>query len=176
MALGGPTTRTWGLYLNNAPAIVAESCVSMELRAEYVVADFQIESGAFNSYDKVWRPNIIRMRLAQGESDQARQTFLDSLEAIITDTQLYDAVTPEKTYTGVNVTRYEYRRTASEGTSLIVAELILTQILTGVTPQYSNVRTPSAADPVSTGTVQTQGLSSQQQSAVNASPDLNPFL
>ena len=167
--------RPWGLYINNQPAIVAESCVSVELGQDYTLSQYVLENGAFESYDKVWMPYTIRMRLSQGQNDLDRQAFLDSLESLAGDTNIYQAVTPEKVYPSVNVSHYDYRRGARNGVSLIVAELWLTQILQNVTPQYLNVRSPTVAAPVSGGNVQTTAATSQQQSSVSASPDL-PWL
>ncbi len=168
--------KQWGLYLNNQPAIVAESVVSFEIRQDYRIVEYPNESGAFESYDKVWIPYIIHLKLAQGQSDLDRQTFLDSLESLADDTNLYDAVTPEKTYTNVNVQHYDYRRQSDNGVSLIVADLWLEQIIADVSPQFTSVKVPSAANPVSGGTVQTQAATTKQQSAVQASPDLTtPF-
>lgn len=167
--------RTWGLYINNKPAIVAESCVSVELGQDYTLSQYVLENGAFESYDKVWIPYTIRMRLAQGQSDKDRTAFLNSLESLAGDTNIYQAVTPEKTYPSVNVSHYSYRREASNGVSLIVAELWLTQIMQNVTPQYLNVRSPAVAAPVSGGNVQTAAVTNQQEMSVQSSPDLtNP--
>lgn len=171
--------RLWGLYLNGAPAIVAESVVSFEIRQDYRIAEYPLEApiaggvgSPFASYDKVWIPYIIHLRLAQGQSDIDRQTFLNAIEALADDTNIYDAVTPEKTYTGVNVQHYDYRRESDRGVSLIVADLWLQQVLANVAPQFASVAAPAAADPVSGGTAQTQPATSQQQTAVKASPDL----
>ena len=165
----------WGLYLNGQPAIVAESCVSFEMRQDYVIANYPLESGAFESYDKVWTPFIIRMRLTSPPGADARATFLAALETIAETTVLYDAVTPDLIYTDVNVAHKGYSRSADSGVSLIIAELWLQQILEDVSPQYTNVASPSAAAPTSSGSVQTQAPTPAQQTAVKASPDLtNP--
>lgn len=167
----------WGLYLSDdvTPAIVAESVVTFEMRQDYVVANYPLESGAFESYDKVWTPFVIRMRLTSQPGAQARATFLADLEAIAENTILYDAVTPDIVYTSVNVVHKEYRRTAENGVSLIVAELWLQQIMENVSPQYTNVASPAAAAPVNGGTAQTQPATTANAAAVKAAPDLtNP--
>ena len=154
---------------------MAESCVSVEVRQDYVVANYPLESGAFESYDKVWTPFVIRMRLTSPPGAFGRAAFLAAIDAIVEDTTIYSAYTPEYAYPSVNVMHKGYTRSAESGASLIIAELWLQQILQNVTPQYTNVGSPSAAAPVSSGTAQPQQPTPAQNSAVKASPDLtNP--
>lgn len=172
IGLGGPSARKWGLYLNGVPALLADSCISTAFRQDYTVSDAPQEPNAFQSYDKVQVPFDARIRMAQGGSDLDRQLFFVTLIAIAGSYDLYSVVTPEISYTNMNITHYEYERKSQNGVSLIVAELWLTQIRQTASATYSNVKSPAAANPVNTGTQQTVPLTSAQTTAVEASPDL----
>src|SRR5215831_11227345 len=58
------TPAPWGIYLGGAPIIVANSTISFEFRKEWLLLDYPVERGAFESYNKVWTPFVCRMRFA----------------------------------------------------------------------------------------------------------------
>lgn len=178
-----PPPRQWGIYNTDGTiALVAESCVSVEIQKEYYVPNYYLESDSagapsgFMSYDKVEEPGIDRVVLAQGVNDASRRTFLNALDAILASMLLYDVVTPEKSYLNRNVTRYSLKRSSRNGVSLIVAELVLTEIMLINSAQFSNTQTPSGAGTVTLGQPQVTAPTTAQQTAVNNSPDLtDPF-
>jgi hypothetical protein len=92
------------------PVVKPDSFLEFGYRIEYSVSDYPVQDGAFNSYDKVANPFEAFVRMSKGGSKQERKAFLDSIEAIQGTLDRYDILTPEKTYIGVNVLRYELAR------------------------------------------------------------------
>ena len=157
----------WGIFLNGAVVITAESVVGMEQRVEYTVSDYPIEGGVFESYDKVLVPFLAKVRFASGSSVEAREALLNSINAAVGTLSLYDVVTPEFTYSGCTISHYDYRREAEKGVGLIVIDVWLTQVIvqnsTGLSA--SQVQNPASADSSQGGLV---------QPTTNVAPDALP--
>lgn len=175
----------WGIFLDGAPTVDANSVISFEYRKDFTISDYPVEQGGFESYDKVQLPGICKVRYAQGGSVADRQAFLASIEAIDNDTNLYDVVTPEVTYISFNIHHVDYRRTANQGMGLITVDVWLTEIRiannfglgigtfaslfggstgTGSNPTLnaSQVQNPSAADQFNSGIQQPGNPTSSQ--------------
>lgn len=112
-ALSGAAPPLWGIFLDGFPVVLADNVVSLEFKQDFRVANYPVEKGAFSSYNKVQMPFEVRIRFSTGGSASDREAFIDSIAAVISDTNLYDVVTPEVTYFGVNLTHQDYRRVAS---------------------------------------------------------------
>jgi len=172
----------WGIYKTNppntkdasgietvtivakrTPVVVPDSFGEFAYRNEWAVSDFPVQEGAFANYDKVSQPFEIMVRLYKGGTKEARKKFLDSIEAIAGTLDLYDIVTPEKSYVGVNVMRYEVTRRGARGAYFLSeVDLYFREIRT-VTAAYTstavttqNAQNPSAQSVTNTGSVQAQ--------------------
>jgi hypothetical protein len=172
----------WGIYLNGAPVIQPASFVSsiassvapliaplanalglsfpifasfidFEFKQDWPIADYQVEQGGFQSYDKVQLPFDIPIRIASGGTASERQQFIDACDAIANSLSLFDIVTPEGAYSSCSVTHMEFRRTAENGVSLIVVELFFKEIRVTSTATYQNTQTPVVAGPQALGNV-----------------------
>src|SRR5271170_2127291 len=76
----------WGIFSGGAPVVIAESCISVEYRQEYLVSNYPLEMGAFAAYNKVQVPFDVRVRLSAGSTFAARTGLLESIAAIAGDT------------------------------------------------------------------------------------------
>lgn len=161
-------TDKWGVYLNGLPVIVADSVLGFEFKASWRIADFPMEGGAFQSYNKIATPYDVRVKLARGGSDDDRQAFLSALEQATASLDLYDVVTPEKIYLSASIADYDYRRTSTEGAKLIVADVHLLEVRSTARADFSNTTAPSGASPVNAGIVQPQTPTPAQAAAVKA--------
>ena len=158
----------WGLFLGGAPVIVAESVVGLEFRKESLIADYPVEQGAFASYNKVKAPFDVRLRFASGKDPAARAALIASIDAIADDLNLYDAVTPEKVYTNVNVAHHDYHRAARNGVGLLVADVWCLQIQVVAAAAMANTAQPSGAATVNGGPQQAIDASPAHVAALNA--------
>lgn len=140
---GAPPTIQWGVFLNGANVIEAESTLRMEFKSDYAISDYPIEQGAFRTYNKVQVPAEARLVMASGESDAAREALLDSVNAIIGTLNPYDIVTPEGTYAGYNPTHYDFLRTAENGVGLLKVAIYFEQIR--IAPNATFTQSTSAA-------------------------------
>lgn len=127
---GAGLTPVWGLYLNGAPAVVAESVVAFGLRQSWTISKYPIERGGFESFDRVTQPYEPRLRFASGTNDGTRLALLSSLAAACADgnTKKYDVVTPDAIYSSVGVTGLDYDRKAASGAKLLLIDVMLQQV------------------------------------------------
>jgi hypothetical protein len=160
------TGREWGVFRNGQQVVTPDTFVSIDFRQGWALADYPVENGAFESYNKVDMPFDARVRFASGGSEQNRQALLQQVVAIAEDLNFYDVVTPEIIYHNCNVQHYDYRRTATNGVGLIVVELWLLEIRT-VPKRGAQVTFPSSAAPFHTGQIAPQ-TPTQRESAIIA--------
>ena len=116
----------WGVFgPNGSPVISADTVLSLDYKQEWVIADYPLEQGAFETYDKVATPFEARVRFVSGGSEANRSMLLSSIAAIAGDRNLYDVVTPEAIYPSCNIQHYDYRRTSTNGVGLIAVDVRL---------------------------------------------------
>lgn len=152
LGLGAPQ---WGIFSSSgSPVVLADNVLTMEYRQDWSIADFPIEQGGFESYDKVNNPFMARIRFGCGGSVERRQAFLNSISNIAGDLKLYNVVTPEQVYLNVNIARYDYKRSADSGLGLMQVEVHLLEIRQNTATAFSATKSPSGASPTNNGTVQ----------------------
>lgn len=156
----------WGVFLDGIPVIVCDSVNSLDYKQNWSIADYPIEQGGFESYDKVSTPFESRIRFATGGSTQDRQDFLASVASVAKSLEIYDIVTPEQTYESVNVTHYDYRRTSKE-VGLLLVDLWCIEIRLTSSSSFTNTKTPAGATTVNNGPVQTTTPTPNQVSEVS---------
>lgn len=169
---GDGNSPQWGLFLNGEQVVRADTVVTFGYRKESDLPTYQQERGAFQSYNKVQHPYDIRFRFARGGSLADRQDFIESVTAVEDTLDLYDAVTPEKTYTNVNVSHVDYRRASHSGPGMISIDINVVQIRDAGQSTFSSTTTntdtaaivgpksPSAASESSGGNVQPEPAAS----------------
>lgn len=168
-ALGfGP--QRWGIFRNGSPVVLADAVASVDFKRDWAVADYPIERGSFESYDKVEMPFGVRVRYAAGGSEQHRRAYLASIAAIAGTLDLYDVVTPEETYLNVNVQHYDFQRRNSNGVGMIAVDIWLVQMRVDAVAAFSNTKAPTAAANVNGGTVQTSTPGPAVAGPVQATP------
>lgn len=160
----------WGLFDGSGnPVVLADSVISFEHTKEYRTCEYPVEPGStdnfsgsftpsssFETYNKVEMPYDVRISFAKGGTDGDRSSFLSSIDAIAGDTNLYTINTPDFTLGNANVVRYDYRRTAQNGVTLLVVEVYIRQIrVTNGSTQFTQTNTadPASADAQSGGQV-----------------------
>jgi hypothetical protein len=152
----------WGIFTANLQrqVVTPDNVYAFDNRNEWRVSDYPVQTGSFASYNKVVIPYDVTVRLTKGGSLSDRKVFLDQIAAIAGDTNLYTVLTPERSYSNVNVTRYETIRRSGEGAYFLEVDVFLRNIIQ-VTAQYSNTATntsnaqnASALPPVNQGNVQ----------------------
>lgn len=145
------------------PVVVADSVRDFGYSNEWNVSDFPIQDGGFASYNKVNNPFEIQLRLSKGGSQTERADFLQQIEDIAPSLELYEIITPEKTYSNCNVIRVEVSRRGEKGAYFLSEVDVFFREVRFVTPQYSDTaantqdaQQPSALPVQNNGILQTQ--------------------
>ena len=150
----------WGVFLDGLPALPeANSFVSQEYKQDWTIADYPVEEGAFQTYDKVQLPFESRVRITSGGTLAARQALLAAVDAVANSLDLYDIVTPERVYTSVNVSHYDFRREAGRGLGLLTIDVWFLEVRVAPAAQFSSTQQPGEAGQQNIGNVQSQGTS-----------------
>lgn len=173
----------WGIFTaDNQPVLTSGRVRAVDVQAFSYVSDAPQQQGAFLSYNKVRQPGQYRVEMlcdgsgpvfgaSAGSSGVLesllaatglvgpsadmlmRRGFLQTLEALVDDLNLYSVVTPEVTYSSVNVQGYSLRREAQHGVTLLWAGITLQEIRLDTTARPGTA-TPAGQAMQSGGAVQ----------------------
>lgn len=158
---------TWGVFGRNGQVIItADTVISLDFRKDWTVADYPLESGAFTSYDKVENPSEARIGFWSGGSLANRQALLRSIKTVAGDFNLYDIVTPEETFTNMNITHYDYRRV--DGAAGYVSAVVWLQQIRVTVEASVSASEPNGASTVNDGQVQPQTPEPAQESLLHS--------
>ena len=165
----------WGIYLNGAAVITPDTITGFSWRKSWVIADYHVERGGFESYDKVETPHETNIRFAAGGDVPNRERLLRILGQIAPNLTLYDIVTPEITYVNCNIQHLDYDRQPRRGNGLLQVDVSFLEIRVNVSEagagiSIDNAAVPSGASPINGGTVQTTTLSPAEQLAAGEIP------
>lgn len=177
----------YGLYLKAADGtsqlvLQPDSFIGYSYTNESRLSQYPQEAGAFQSYNKVDTPFDVRITMTKGGKVSDVAAFIATAESLVKakDLFLYDVITPERTYSSVNIQRISHDHKPGHGASMVTVELYLLEIRETASSQYvnttsptttgslSNTAMPSGADPKQAGTVQPQVVPSAQQTEVNS--------
>ena len=166
----------WGVFDQTGKQVITPDSVRVfDYRAEWDVARFPVQGGAFADYNKVTHPFENSVVLFKAGTQADRTAFLNQCQTVAASLNLYNILTPEKQYLNVNATRMELSRKETGGAYSVAVELFFQQIQQ-VNAQYSTTGTqdtstadasaPSAVPPVNQGNVQAQPPSAQTATTV----------
>lgn len=118
----------WGIFNGGGLVIACDNVLTMEYKQNWNLSDYPVEKGGFETYNKVQTPFDARLKFSSGGTEANRAALLASIAAIAGDLNLYDVVTPEKIYTSVNITHYDYHRSATNGVGNITVEVWVLEV------------------------------------------------
>lgn len=149
----------WGLFDEGGePVVVADNVTRVEYKQEWSIADYPLEEGQFETYDKVNSPFMARVTFTAGGGQSNREAFLASIASIAGTLEKYTLVTPEVSYANVNVTHYDYTRTAMKGMGLLEVTIWVQEVRTDVSTETADSQEPSGASTTSGGQVQAESV------------------
>lgn len=147
-------SRRWGLFTSsNEKAFVCDSVVSLDYNKEFSVPTYPMESGAFESYNKVEKPYMARLVVTKGGSRAEKKQFQDRLSELAASRELFKLETPEQTYANANIIKIDFQRNREKGADLITAELTIQEIRTTARQTFVNI-----APIIDAGAVQAQDV------------------
>jgi len=144
----------WGVYRGPTPVIVFDSFLGVTYKQDWAIAQYPVERGGFESYDKVDTPFEVQIRFTTGGSVADKAEMLASINAIAGDLNLYDVVTPEAVYSSVNIQRFSYPRSHDHGAGLLTVDMTLLEVRVQGVSDFANNKAPSGAFPIHGGSVQ----------------------
>jgi Dit-like tail protein len=175
LALPSADEAQWGLYhQNGGPVITADCVVSFEYRQDWMVSDYPLEQGSFESYNRVLVPYDVRVRYASGASDADRAALLQAVDAAANSLEIFDVFTPENLYKSVSIQHYDYRRQARNGVGLLVIDVWCVQVRLLAATSFSQTAAPSGATAVDKGAVQTTAPTQAQAAITTPLPPTSP--
>lgn len=143
----------WAFTDQNGNIILSvDSVISIEPQREYRVSTYPQEQGGFQSYNKVSTPGDIR---AQVVRYQNLDKFLATLDTLVSDITLVNIITPNTIFFDYTLTRYEYRREARNGVTMITADLSFVEVRQTAVSAFTRSKNPSGQKQVNLGPVRT---------------------
>lgn len=167
----------WGIFDDDGqPVITGDSCLSFEYAKDSRVADFPIENGGFESYNKVDLPADCKITFAIGGTTAARSDFLQYMRDAISALDLFFCVTPDISYGDMNIVHYDYRRTVESGVQLMAVDIWLREIREAAAPEFTSTKSPTGEATKNNGTVQATAVPPvvAQERALQTAGDIRP--
>lgn len=155
----------WGVFAHGSASeavIEPDSIVTLEFKNDSRLSQYPQEDGAFQTYNKVATPFELHVTMTKGGTESDRAFFIAAVEENAQSLALLDVVTPEKTYLSVNISRINYRRSASSGLGLITVDIGFTEIRETV----GNVFASSGIDPVVAASAASPGANDPKDAGV----------
>lgn len=161
-----PHYAQWAIYSSGTSddAITPDSVGELDFRGESRVCNYPLERGAFASYNKVQTPYGLRLQLVCDGNLMSPDDFLRQLSYMLNSTETYDVSTPHGFYESLTVAQMDYKKTASNGASMVIADVMFEEVrevasatytASGSSPTISDSRSPSAASQRNSGTATT---------------------
>lgn len=131
----------------------SQSVVDFEYRQENRISSAPQEQGSFLSYNKVGSPFNGRVSYAVGGLESQRSAFLSQVDTKISGLELLNLVMPERTYKNVNITHYDFKRTARNGVTMFLVNIWCEEIRIVQPAAFSNTKLPTGVANQNVGTV-----------------------
>lgn len=160
----------WGVYLKGKLAVAPDNVVRMDSKNDWHIANYPMEEGAFQSYNKVKQPREVKLRMNKGGNKDVRQAFLTTVANMAGSLNLYDVVMPEGVISNMAVQHNDFNRTPTAGVGMITMELWFVEIMASIAPAFSNTAQPSGATPAQGGIVQAATPTPAQSLAAGITP------
>lgn len=146
----------WGIINKTGTAVLTpDSFVEFDYKEERKIPNYPIESGSFQSYNKVALPFDCRMTVTcSGNKSMKKPAFLAAIEKLMASLELVTVVTPDGNYPNCNLIHVDYRREARQGATLIIAQLWFQEVRIAQAAALPT-SAPSGAANVSNGQVAT---------------------
>lgn len=153
-------SQQWGVYnADRTIAIACDSFVGVDVRRTWSISDYPVEKSSFNSINKVQHPDELSVILAKGGTPQDRRDFLLQIKQVAASTDLYSILMPEGNFASVSIVRYEFRRAAANGVSLLLVNIGFESVRVTATSTQSSTTVsavaPAPASPIGSAQVNT---------------------
>lgn len=171
----------WGIINKNGTSVLSpDSFVDFDYKEERKIPNYPIESGSFQSYNKVALPFDCKLTVTcSGNKTMRKSAFLAAIAKLMSSLELVTIVTPDGNYPSCNLVHVDYRREARQGATLIIAQLWFQEVRIA---QAAAVPTssPSGAANISNGQLSPTSIPSGNFGSINPNSQgatgLNPAI
>lgn len=168
------TGSEWAIVARNKGLSVQfDGIMDVDVKNESKVLTSPIEKSSFAAYNKVETPLDVVITGASQQDNAAQSAILDSLNKLVSDVELVDIVTPTAVYLKMTLESYSYKRTATDGASLLVVELHAIEVREVETTRVTKTKRASSAKTQKTGQTQTKKPSHSAFFDANGGKKLN---
>src|ERR1700759_4586363 len=141
------TTAVYGIYLpgQSDPVLKPDSFISYSYMNDSRLSTYPQEAGSFQTYNKVENPYDVRIQMTKGGTVTEVAAFLAAAEKLIKtkDLNLYDVITPERTYASANVYKISHDHKRDHGANMATVDLYLNEIRVTASASYTNTKSPT---------------------------------
>jgi hypothetical protein len=130
----------WDILDSGGNSVIApDTFLGIEYQNTRSISSYPLEAGSFASYNKVNDPFRATVRMATGGTLADREGFLADMQRMADSLDLYTIVTPEGSYSNVNLERFDYRREARNGANMIIVAAHFVEIRQAAPMAYSSL-------------------------------------
>lgn len=168
------TGSEWAVVARNKGLSVQfDGIMDIDVKNESKVLTSPIEKSSFAAYNKVETPLDVVITGASQQDGAAQSAILDALNKLVSGAELVDIVTPTAVYLKMTLESYSYKRTATDGASLLVVELHAIEVREVETTRVTKTKRASSAKTQKTGQTQTKKPSNSAFFDANGGKKLN---
>lgn len=168
------TGSEWAVVARNKGLSVQfDGIMDIDVKNESKVLTSPIEKSSFAAYNKVETPLDVVITGASQQDGAAQSAILDALNKLVSGAELVDIVTPTAVYLKMTLESYGYKRTATDGASLLVVELHAIEVREVETTRVTKTKRASSAKTQKTGQTQTKKPSNSAFFDANGGKKLN---
>lgn len=168
------TGSEWAVVARNKGLSVQfDGIMDIDVKNESKVLTSPIEKSSFAAYNKVETPLDVVITGASQQDGAAQSAILDTLNKLVSGAELVDIVTPTAVYLKMTLESYSYKRTATDGASLLVVELHAIEVREVETTRVTKTKRASFAKTQKTGQTQTKKPSNSAFFDANGGKKLN---
>lgn len=153
---------TWGVYDSNGGlAIIPDSMLAFSLERDSDLPTFPVQAGSgttpsgFANYNKVSLPYDVVVKVSKGGTQDDRSQLLQDIETMYASLGAYTIITPEESYTNVNLKNYRIERNGPSGAFFLQEVYLYFRQIEQVSAQYTSTSSgtnlqnaqPTAAQP-----------------------------
>lgn len=109
-----------------------------DYKAEAKIVQSPVEEGSFASYNMTTTPTEVSCTLTKSGYSSDLMAFVDALQNYVDSTDLLTVVTPEREYANMKLIKFNFTRSADNGTDRIIADLTFQEVRE-VTSEYTSV-------------------------------------
>lgn len=168
------TGSEWAVVARNKGLSVQfDGIMDIDVKNESKVLTSPIEKSSFAAYNKVETPLDVVITGASQQDGATQSAILDALNKLVSGAELVDIVTPTAVYLKMTLESYSYKRTATDGASLLVVELHAIEVREVETTRVTKTKRASSAKTQKTGQTQTKKPSNSAFFDANGGKKLN---